>query len=77
MTELFEVVDFDARTTVLDFIARQNEDLWLFGYYGAGFILQLTNQPDSTMDQSLNFKLEFSDGKVLNAEVDRFFVEGK
>ena len=77
LTELFEVTDYYGRKSVSDFVTDQNSDLLLFGYFGAGVMFQLANQPDSVVDQAFTFQFEFSDGKVLNAEVDRFFVENE
>lgn len=60
--------------TVQDFIKAQQDTLTLFGYIGNSIILQLTDEPDSAIYQSLNVQFEFSDAEKISIQTPAFQV---
>lgn len=77
LIDLFKVTGFsysDEETTVDQFIERQIDDLWIFGYAGANAVFQLLNQPDSSVNQKFSFQFEFSDLELIEVETSPFEV---
>ena len=61
--------------TIDQFIERQNNEPWIFGEEGSQIIFQLLDQPDSTINQTLTFTFDFSDGEIIELESPIFEVE--
>jgi len=80
LVDLFKVTGFSYsinETTVNEFIQQQNDDLWIFGYAGANAVFQLLNKPDSSVNQKLKFKFEFSDLESIEVETTAFVVSNQ
>lgn len=77
LIELFKITGYfysKDEITVNEFIERQNSDLLIFGYAGANVIFQLTDQPNSVINQTFTFLFEFSDSEKISIQTSTFEV---
>ncbi|MEQ8547140.1 MAG: hypothetical protein RIC03_04485 [Cyclobacteriaceae bacterium] len=79
LTELFKITGYgysysNNEKTVNEFIEAQTSDLWIFGYAGANVVFQLTDQPDSVINEKLTFVFEFTDSEKISVQTSNFEV---
>ncbi len=77
LSQLFIAADYlyaRGSTTVAEFIERQNQDLYIFGYDGANVAFQLAEKPDSTINQPFSITFQLSDSEVLQTRIQVFEV---
>ncbi|MFT5864218.1 MAG: hypothetical protein ACI828_002892 [Flavobacteriales bacterium] len=77
LTELFKITGYsysNNERTVDEFMEAQKRDLWIFGFLGANVVFQLTDQPDSVINETFTFIFEFSDSEKISVQTSNFEV---
>ncbi|MFT6857374.1 MAG: hypothetical protein ACJA0X_003363 [Cyclobacteriaceae bacterium] len=77
LTELFKITGYsytNNERTVDEFMEAKKRDLWIFGFLGANVVFQLTDQPDSVINETFTFIFEFSDSEKISVQTSNFEV---
>ena len=71
LNELFKI---NGNQTIAEYITKQKNDIGLFGNIGSTINFQLLEQPDSTINQTFTFDIQFSDLSEMVIRTDVFEV---
>ena len=74
LNELFKIYNEKESFSVADFINAQTAEPLRFHQEADQIVLQLLNEPDTTIDQPIEIVLKFDDSKVINVEILNFQV---
>lgn len=71
LNELFKI---NGNHMIVEYISKQNNDIELFGNIGSSINFQLLGQPDSTINQTFTFDINFSDLSEIIIRTEVFEV---